>query len=152
MKVMIVDDSLQTRHKIATLLTEANHEVIHHAMSGEDALSQYDAFKPDVVLLSVTLLEQDGVRTLQNLVSQDSNARIIMLARQHQGHHVLDALTSGALGFLVHPVQRKDLEDEISRVLQLPHLSRRRTLAVRPIRQLLKSRMPFLPKRGRQFS
>ena len=75
MKVLVVDDSVSIQMAIKAVLNQANYQ-IETAGDGAAALSLYCKFKPDIVLLDMSMPIMDGKETLRRLLSLDQKARI----------------------------------------------------------------------------
>ncbi len=101
-KVMVVDDAQFMRMRCARVLTENGYEVIE-AENGADAVQKYQAVRPDVVLMDITMPEMDGLTALREIRKQDPNAKVAMLTALGQQGVVLEAIKSGARDFIVKP-------------------------------------------------
>lgn len=65
--VLVVDDSAFSRKMITLLLEESGFQVIGHAANGEEALTQIESLRPDIVTLDVNMPRLDGFETLRRL-------------------------------------------------------------------------------------
>ena len=80
--VLVVDDHESFRHAVSELLTAAGFSVIGHAGTGEDALTQAEALRPDVVLLDIQLDSADGLDgfdVAERLAASPSTAPTVVL-------------------------------------------------------------------------
>lgn len=101
-RIMVVDDAAFMRMKCANLLTEHGHQVLE-ASSGAEAVRIYQANKPDMVLLDITMPEMDGLTALKEIKKIDPNAMVAMVTAIGQQSIVMEALKAGAKDFLVKP-------------------------------------------------
>src|SRR6185295_11222799 len=69
-RVLIVDDEPQIRRILLVMLGGQGFEAAE-AGSGEEALEICKPFKPDVILLDVSLPGMNGLATLQALLQED---------------------------------------------------------------------------------
>ena len=60
-KVLIVDDSLFIRAMIRGILVKNGYEVIAEACDGDDAISKYKEFQPDIVTMDITMPGTNGI-------------------------------------------------------------------------------------------
>ena len=101
-KIMVVDDAAFMRMRCTKLLTEMGHEV-SEAANGVEAVQKYQEYKPDGVLLDITMPEMDGITTLKKLIDMDPAARVSMVTAMGQQSMVIEALKSGAKDFVIKP-------------------------------------------------
>ena len=101
---MVVDDAAFMRMRCSKLLTENNYEVIE-AEDGLEAIEKYEKFRPDAVLMDITMPKLDGLGALKEIKRLDSNAKIAMVTAMGQQTIVIEALKVGAKDFVVKPFQ-----------------------------------------------
>ena len=101
-KILIVDDAAFMRMRCSKLLGEAGYEVVE-ASNGAEAVEKFQAYKPDAVLLDITMPKMDGIMTLHEIIKIDPNARVAMVSAMGQRTMVMNALRSGARDFVVKP-------------------------------------------------
>ena len=104
-RVLVVDDAAFMRKVITDALTDAGHEVVGEAGDGFDAVRRYQELRPEAVTLDITMPEKDGLQTLQEIVSIDPDARIVMCSALGQESKVLESIKLGAKDFVVKPFQ-----------------------------------------------
>ena len=69
-RVLVVDDSLFTRHTIVKHLNADPHiTVIGEASNGQLALDKIPTLKPDVITLDVQMPQMDGLTTLDHIMA-----------------------------------------------------------------------------------
>lgn len=78
--IMIVDDSILTRHEIEMMLTGADFNVICQCRSGEEALKVYDEKKPDIVTMDIIMPGIDGIEASKRLLESHPDAKIIIVS------------------------------------------------------------------------
>ena len=64
--VLLVDDDKDTCRPLARLLQYLGHEV-QHATSGREALGRLSQWRPNLVLMDVSMPEMDGLQVLQEM-------------------------------------------------------------------------------------
>ena len=101
-KIMVVDDAQFMRVRLTKLLTGHGFEVTE-AENGEQAVKTYRIFKPDAVLMDITMPEKDGLEALAEIRSIDPGAKVIMLTALGQESMVIQAIKSGAKDYVVKP-------------------------------------------------
>ena len=101
-RVLVVDDAAFMRVRAARVLEEAGHEVAQ-AENGAEAIRQYAAFRPDAVLMDITMPDMDGLTALKEIRKLDPAARVAMVTAMGQQSIVMEALRAGAKDFVLKP-------------------------------------------------
>lgn len=71
---------------IALLRTQADFEIVADAATGRDAASRCKRLRPDVVIMSLQLPDQDGASALSCVMAEYPAARVIAIAERGAGH------------------------------------------------------------------
>lgn len=117
-RVLVVDDQRLIRDGIASLLgIQPGIEVVGVAADGKEAVAHTLALEPDVVLMDVRMPGMDGVEAAAILRHKAPGCRVVMLTTFADDEYVVQALRSGAAGYLL-----KDLPaDELADAIRLAH-------------------------------
>lgn len=102
--VLIVDDAAFMRMRLAKILTGNGYEVIE-AANGAEAVAAYEKYRPDVVLMDITMPEMDGLEALRAIKAKFPDAKVIMCSALGQESTVIESIKSGAKDFIVKPFQ-----------------------------------------------
>ena len=116
-RVLVVDDAAFMRKMVGDALAKGGHEVVGEAGNGVEALSQYQALKPDLVTLDITMPEKDGLAALKEILSLDPAARIVMCSALGQESKVLEAIKLGAKDFVVKPFKPDRVIEAVGKAL-----------------------------------
>jgi len=116
LNILVVDDSLIMRRNIIKMIESLGHKVIGEAKDGQEAIEFYRKLKPDLVTMDITMPRMDGLNAVKELKRIDKNAKIIMVTSHGQEEMVIDAIRSGASGYLLKPVKINKLTDSIRKV------------------------------------
>jgi DNA-binding NarL/FixJ family response regulator len=108
-RVLIVDDHPIWRDGTARYLTEAGYTVAGTAGDGAQALRVAAATRPDVVLLDLNLPDLSGAAVTRLLLAADPSVRVLMLSASGERQDVLDAVTAGAVGYVLKSAQIGEL-------------------------------------------
>jgi DNA-binding NarL/FixJ family response regulator len=100
-RVLVVDDHPIWRDGTARYLAEAGFTVAGTAGSGAQALRIAAAVMPDVVLLDLNLPDLPGAEVIRGLLAAVPTARVLMLSASGERQDVLDAVTAGAVGYML---------------------------------------------------
>lgn len=116
-RVMLADDHDLVRAGLRALLEKMPKiEVIGEASNGREALRQIEALAPDVVLMDVMMPELNGLEATARAVSQFPNTRIVILSMNSGEELVIQAMQSGAAGYLLKNIHPSELELAIQTV------------------------------------
>lgn len=99
--VMLVDDHAVVRMGFKMLL-EADHDikVIAEAESGEQSITRYMEFKPNVVVMDITMPGIGGLEAIERILAKDGSAKILVLSAHEDSVHPKRVLNAGAVGYL----------------------------------------------------
>lgn len=109
-RVLVVDDSIDAADTTATLLESAGCTV-RAVYSGEEALNQLEAFRPDIVLMDLGMPGLNGLDVCRQIRSSPSGPALIIVAVTGWGQDE-DRRRTRQAGFdahLVKPVAPEDL-------------------------------------------
>ncbi len=112
-RLMIVDDHSIVRHGLRSILElEQGIEVVGEADSGRVALGMLDSVMPDIVLLDLSLGERgtaEGIDVCQMITTGYPQTGVIVLTTFLEERLVLQAIRSGARGYVLKDVDAIDL-------------------------------------------
>ncbi|MCP9960690.1 response regulator transcription factor [Streptomyces somaliensis] len=115
-RVMVVDDHPMWRDAVARDLAEAGFDVVATAGDGDQAVRRARATAPDVLVLDLNLPGMPGVRVCQELVADgDPSVRVLVLSASGEHADVLEAVKSGATGYLLKSASTAELLDAVRR-------------------------------------
>ncbi|MDT9694430.1 MULTISPECIES: response regulator transcription factor [unclassified Streptomyces] len=114
-KVMVVDDHPMWRDAVARDLAESGFEVVATAGDGEQAVRRAKAAGPDVLVLDLNLPAKPGVQVCKELVGHNPALRVLVLSASGEHADVLEAVKSGATGYLLKSASTEELLDAVRR-------------------------------------
>ena len=112
--VLLCDDSRALRMLAAGQLGAAGFDVVGEAGNGLEAVSQYEALRPDLVLLDLVMPQSDGREALARILELDPQARVVILSSLGAQSDIEQCLRLGARSYLQKPID----PDVMERVLQ----------------------------------
>ena len=118
-RMLLVDDHAIVRKGIRALLAEIDDiEVVAEAGDGREAVSQFQATNPDVILMDLVMPVMDGIEAIHQIVAAQPKARILVLTSFAADDKVFPAIKAGALGYLLKDSEPADLVESIRQVYQ----------------------------------
>ena len=105
--VLVVDDAAFAAKHLSQMLTGDGYVVVGVAEDGEKAVEMYKEKYPDIdlVTLDVTMPKLDGITTLEQILTFDKDAHVIMITASSNETIVKRAIMLGAKNFIVKPLQ-----------------------------------------------
>ncbi len=116
LNILIVDDSLIMRKNLERNLKILGHEIIGEAEGGQQSIDLYQELHPDLVTMDITMQGMDGITAVKKIKEIDAETNIIMVTSHGQEAMVMDALKSGAKGYMLKPVTPDKLREAIGRI------------------------------------
>lgn len=80
-----------------------NQYAVYEASNGQEAIDQYDAHSPDLVIMDITMPVMDGITATKAIKAKNPGAVIVMCSAMGQQSMVIEALRAGAKDFIVKP-------------------------------------------------
>lgn len=107
--ILIADDAMFMRRVIKRVLSQGGFQEFIEAGDGKEALKQYRASRPDLVLLDITMPECSGLEALDDILKEDPDAKVIMCSAVGQEAVITQAIRRGALDFIIKPFKDEEL-------------------------------------------
>ncbi|NJP96959.1 response regulator transcription factor [Nonomuraea sp. FMUSA5-5] len=115
--VLIADDQALVRAGFRTLLGRApDITVAGEAATGDDAVCQARAHRPDVALMDIRMPGLDGLAATERILREVPGCRVIVVTTFDTDEHVFEALRLGASGFLTKDVRADELRGAVRSV------------------------------------
>ncbi|MBV9259066.1 MAG: response regulator transcription factor [Ktedonobacteraceae bacterium] len=115
--VLLVDDHMLMREGLRQLFSlEQDIRVIGEAVDGVEALQKIRQMRPDVVLMDIHMPGVDGITVTQQVVQEFPEIAVIILSMQQQNQQVLQAVKSGARGYLLKTASVHEVAEAIRTV------------------------------------
>ena len=120
MKVLLVDDAMSIRISLKQILDDSGYGFTYvEASTGTEAVREYKKSLPDLVIMDILMPEMDGITAVQKIMEEESNAKIIMCSANGNQKKVVEAVTAGALDFIVKPYEAHKVLDSVKKALDL---------------------------------
>ena len=116
-RILVVDDHPIVRQGVAGLVDgQPDMSIVGQASNGREAIQQFRAHRPDVVLMDLQMPEMNGLDALMAIRDEAPDARIIVLTTYAGDAQVLRAIKAGARGYLLKSALHRELLETIRAV------------------------------------
>ena len=119
-RILTVDDAAFMRRIIKTTLKRAGYTEIYEATDGLQALEKYNAVKPNLVLMDITMPNMNGLAALKAIRAADPGANVVMCTAMGQENMVIEAIRFGARDFIVKPFKPDRILSVVASVIGKP--------------------------------
>jgi DNA-binding NarL/FixJ family response regulator len=118
-RILIVDDHDVVREGVKAILRKrSDWEICGEAANGQEAISQVETLRPDVVILDITMPKMSGLDVARKVVHNTPNSRVLMFT-MHDSETVEQAVRgSGAHGLVLKLNAARDLVKAVDTVVE----------------------------------
>jgi DNA-binding NarL/FixJ family response regulator len=147
-RVLLADDHTLVRAGVRALLEKLpGVEVVGEASDGREVIDLIKTHQPDVVLMDISMPGLNGLQALARITRDFPQVRVIILSMHPNDEYVLQALKSGASGYLLKRAATAELPVALKSVVGGEiYLSREinsRFLKKFPLQQIAHSHTPL---------
>src|SRR5712691_1993228 len=115
-RVLVVDDDAGMAKFLASHLTRRNFDV-SIAATGEEAIRLFRVYDPALVLLDIAMSGLSGLETLERLKQIKPEVAVILLSALNDPEIIFKASRLGADDYMAKPLEPKELDVRINRLL-----------------------------------
>ena len=116
-KLLIADDHAILRHGLRRILeSQPDMSVVGEAATGMDAVKRAKQLKPDIVIMDVSMPEQDGIESTRQIMKSTSS-RVLILSVHLEHHLISGSISAGATGYLAKDSADHELISAIRTVM-----------------------------------
>lgn len=113
-KVMIADDHEVVREGLRKLLEEqADMEVVGEAQDGMQIVKKVKSIAPDVALIDIAMPQLSGLEAVRLIKEAAPGTQVVLLSMHEKDAYVHQALSSGALGYVLKASPTSDVLEAI---------------------------------------
>jgi two-component system nitrate/nitrite response regulator NarL len=109
-KVFLIDDHALFRKGVGQIINDhPNFEVVGEASSGLEGIELVQQSSPDLILIDLNMKGINGIETLRRFKALGTPAKFLVLTVSDAEDDLLEALRSGADGYLLKDMDPEDL-------------------------------------------
>ena len=116
LRILILEDEEIERKALTMMLMYHREDIeeIRTASNGLEAIQEFYALKPHIVITDINLPGINGLEVIRTLQEIDKNTRFIIVSAYNLFDYAQQALRMHVKDFLIKPIQEKDLNQVIS--------------------------------------
>ena len=113
-RILLVDDERTFRETVRSLLCHDDHIVVE-ANNGAEALGLLRENQVDLILCDINMPVMDGLEFIKQLstIEKAKGVPVIMVTTEGSESHVVQALSSGARGYLRKPFTAEQVKEHV---------------------------------------
>ncbi len=121
-KILIVDDEVNIRDALATLLAKSGYQV-STAANGEEAIRQMQETTFDLSMVDLKMPGMGGIELLRWMKEHCADSEVIVMTAYGSVETAVEAMKAGAYDYLSKPVDKERLPIAIEKALERRRLS-----------------------------
>lgn len=116
--ILVIDDSPTERHFFSKVLEQTGHKV-STADNGEQGIEAAKQMQPDLILMDIVMPGMNGFQATRKItqIPETSSIPIVMVSTKDEQTDKVWATRQGAKGYIVKPVDSKELISSIKSFL-----------------------------------
>ncbi len=109
-RIVLAEDHTIIREGLRMLLSSANeYEIVGEASNGLEAISMVEEFKPDIVLMDISMPKMNGLEAIREIKATNQQVKILVLTVHKTEENVLAAFEAGADGYVLKYADKEEL-------------------------------------------
>jgi len=117
--ILIVDDHTLFREGLRAIIERGpGYEVIGEAGNSREGLQMVEKYKPDLVLLDISLPDRSGIELTRDIVKLSTETRIMIVSMHSKTDYIVKAFQAGATGYVIKESAAAKLLQGIGSVLK----------------------------------
>ncbi|WP_337099338.1 response regulator [Paenibacillus sp. YIM B09110] len=118
-KVILADDEPLIIKGLRKLINweSMGLDIVGQAYDGNELLELIETSQPDIIISDISMPHRTGIEIIKELKRRNHPAKVIFISAYQEFSYARDAVTYGAVDYLVKPVVKQQLEDVLLGVL-----------------------------------
>ncbi len=110
LRILVADDHYVVRMGLCALIrSEPGMEVVAEAVDGMQTIEKFRQMRPDVAMVDVRMPVKSGIEAARAIISEFPGARLLMLTAYDGDEEIHQALSAGALGYVLKATEGEKL-------------------------------------------
>lgn len=120
-KILVVEDELYARESLVKQIREYDSQgqfLIWQASNGEEGEALFKEHRPELVITDIRMPKMDGLGLLEKIREEDMRTQVVIISAYSDFEYARSALTHGASGYLLKPVENEALGQCLDKFVQ----------------------------------
>jgi DNA-binding NarL/FixJ family response regulator len=118
-RVMIVEDDQEIRNSFSLIVNSSQKFMVVGAYGDcEEAISNLNRDKPEIVLMDIELPGMNGIKGTQIIKDKSPNTEVIMVTVYEDSELVFEALKAGASGYITKSANYMELLSALEEIIR----------------------------------
>jgi DNA-binding NarL/FixJ family response regulator len=118
-RILVVDDFQPFRAFVSSVFSKAPElQIICEVSDGLEAVKRAEELRPDLILLDIGLPKLNGIEAARQIRKLAPNSKILFLSQESSADVIQEALSLGAMGYVVKAHAGSELLAAVEAVLQ----------------------------------
>lgn len=124
LKIVIVDDDKTIRVGIHAIIDglDRGYEIDSQASDGKAALERVIEWQPDLLITDIKMPVMDGIKLVHTISEMKLPVKTIVLSGYDEFQYVKESLKAGVRDYLLKPLNKRDLIEQLDRIESAKHL------------------------------
>lgn len=115
--IMLVDDHQMVRLGLSSYLNmQEDLEVVVEAVNGLEGVKKAKEYAPDVILMDLVMDEMDGIEASKVILSENPDAKILILTSFLDDEKIFPALEVGVKGYILKTSQATEIAEAVRKI------------------------------------
>lgn len=121
-RIVVLDDHAIVRHGVRKLFeTQSDFQVVGEAAEGLEGIRMAETMHPDVMIVDLMLTGVNGIEVTRQVTRFPGHTKVIIYSMYDHEQYVHEAMSAGAMGFVLKGVDSQDLIVAVRQVMAGHH-------------------------------
>ncbi|MCA9400480.1 MAG: response regulator [Candidatus Omnitrophica bacterium] len=116
-RIIVTDDAPIIRLMLKDILEYNGYEIVAECENGQQAIEKFEELKPDLMTMDIVMPEKDGIQALEEIISKNPEAKIVMVTAVDQRESLMKAIRAGATDYIVKPFENDRVLSAVKKAL-----------------------------------
>lgn len=146
LKVFIADDEYYFRQALKESIdwTANGFSICGEANNGDDAISQIQTTKPDIILLDINMPMLNGLEVMQIIKEEKIRSKVIIISGHDEFNYALQAIELGVHSFILKPVNKIKLLRALNEIRELINQEKNISIELDQLKERISQNQPLL--------
>lgn len=118
-RALVADDETNIREGLSSLVEECGLKikVVAQAKDGIEALSMFEKYSPDLVLMDINMPLLDGLSCIEKMMAMKENVRVVIVSSYDNFSYAKKAIGLKVDSYILKPIDEEELKQVLKKSL-----------------------------------